>query len=172
MRSRWSAAMTGGTRPPVTAVAFTYLRYRARLLHTEGEVVVHAVGVADEDVFQRGWPVEQRLRPHPRQDERILHHLPVDLRPERFPLGRVSLDHRLVEQLVRLRHPDAEVGVAGRADGPAVHDLGEEAITVRPVRGPPVGHQAELVLLREVRLAGVQLEVVTLRVRLEGQLDA
>ena len=79
---------------------------------------------------------------------------------------------RLVEQRVDRGDLDAEVGVTCRADRAAVDDLLEEAVAVRPVSAPAVDHEAELVGLGEVRLAGVQLEVVTLRVRLDGQLDA
>ena len=68
---------------------------------------------------------------------------------------------------------DAEVGVAaGRPDDAAVDDLGQEAEAVRPVRAPAVHHQAEVVRLHEVRLAGVELEVVAGRVGLDRQLDA
>src|SRR6185312_17442021 len=66
----------------------------------------------------------------------------------------------------------AEVGVTGGADDAAVDDLLEEAEALGVVGAPAVDHEAQAVLLGEVGLAGVQLEVVTLREALDLQLDA
>ena len=90
-----------------------------------------------------------------------------------FALVGVELGQRLVEHLVDLGDADAGVGgTAGRPDDPRVDDLGQEAEAIRPVGSPAVECQAQLVLHHVRRQAGVLGEVVALRVRLQGELDA
>src|SRR5256714_3279589 len=138
-----------------------------------GVVVEPAPPVVDVDVGKRRRPVDQRLGPQARKRLGVLHHLLVDLAPAVVAGVRLGRDQRLVNERVDVRDLDAQVGVATTGpDRPAVDDLLQEAEAVRPVGAPPVDDDAELVVLGEVRLAGVQLGVVTRRERLEGQVDA
>src|SRR2546429_5943049 len=143
------------------------------LLHAEREVVVHLEAVADEHVLQPRRPVQQTARPDARQDNRFLHDAVVDLAPDLLARADVGGLQRLVDERVDLGDLHGQVRVAARRPGdPAVDDLLQEAEAVRPVRAPAVGHDAQAVVLGVVRLGGVELEVVTLRERLERELDA
>ena len=59
-----------------------------------------------------------------------------------------------------------------RTDDPRVDDLGQEAEAIRPVGCPAVQCQTQLVLHHVRRQTGVLREVIALRVRLQGELDA